>query len=92
MILKNPLKVFSTPLFKNLHELPSEIQLSLVEVVAKAQKDHDIGTSSMLLIDAVGQNHNWVWKALLADEALNKQSLAAMVVQVHALLKKSDAG
>ena len=79
MILENPLKIFTTGFFKLLHVEESDVQLSIAKIVAKAHQDHDVVNSSGHLLRAVGQNNNWVWKAIIDDENLGKQTLSALV-------------
>jgi hypothetical protein len=86
VILENPSKVFATGFFKLLHVEESEVQLSLAKVVAKAYQDHDVVTNSGYLLRAVGQNNNWVWKAIIEDEKLGNQTLSALVLSARTIL------
>jgi hypothetical protein len=40
--------------------------------------DHDVSTNSLLLIQAIGQNNNWVWESLASDEGIAHQNLPGL--------------
>jgi hypothetical protein len=41
-------------------------------------QDHDVSSNSLRLIQAVGQNNNWVWEKLASDAGVAHQNLPGL--------------